>query len=190
MRELLSVEETKAYIGGQLTPKIKEWAQEAEARAKQLRLSITFQCEQAVQRQRGERDALRKKQEERWQIEEKARASRTPRGIRGLWGWITGKNRKIREINEAEIRQTKTRDQIEKHALIRQHIAERRRLQRTADRVRKHQQDTLYGLAADMALAITMGRVPETAVRKQDDAKRRKDRGKARGRGPDYEPSQ
>lgn len=187
MRELLSVEETKAYIGGQLTPKIKEWAQEAETRAKQLRLSITFQCEQAVQRQRGERDALRKKQEERWHIEEKARASRTPRGIRGLWGWITGKNRKLREINEAEIRQATARDQIEKHVLIRQQIVERRQLQRTADRVRKHQQDTLYGLAADMALAITMGRVPESAQRKQEDGKRKKDRRRTRDQGPDFE---
>lgn len=188
MRELLTVDETKAHIGAQLTPKIKDWMQEAESRAKKLRLSLMFQREQAVQRQRGERDALCKNQEGRWLTEEKARANRTPRGLRGLWGWLTGNNRKVKEINEAEIRQAKTRDLAEKQALIRQHIAERQMLQKSIARVRIHQHDTLIALASDMAKALLMGRVPES-VKKRQDEKRRKDRRKSRDHGPDFEPN-
>lgn len=188
MRELLTVDETKAHIGAQLTPKIKEWMQEAETRAKKLRLSLMFQREQAVQRQRGERDTLRKNQESRWLTEDKVRVKRTPRGLRGLWGWLTGNNRKIREINEAEIRRAKTRDLAEKQALIRQHIAERQMLQKSIARVRLNQHDTLIALASDMAKALVMGRVPEN-VKKRHDEKRRKDRRKSRDQGPDFEPN-
>lgn len=60
-----------------------------------------------VQRYRKARAELKKYHNERWLTEERARASRTPRGIRGLWGWITRKNRKARKINEAEIAQAK-----------------------------------------------------------------------------------
>jgi len=186
---LRSVDQTKAHIGARLTPKIQEWAKEAEARTKKMRLSLTFQCEQMVQRQRGEREQLRQKQEKRWQGEEKARAARTPRGIRGLWGWITGKNKQIRQINEAEIRQARTRDLAERQDIIRKQIAERRQLQQSVMRVRQHQRDMLSALAADIAKAMEMGRVPEAAVKKEQSRKRRPDRRKTRDQGPDFEPN-
>jgi hypothetical protein len=186
--ELLSVDETRATISAQLTPKIKEWAKEADASARKMRLSLTFQCEQMVQRQRGEREALHRKQEKRWQAEEMARAARTPSGIRGLWGWITGRNRKIRQINEAEIGQARTRDLAEKQALIRQQIAERQRIQKTLARLRQQQRDTLGALAADIAKAIELGRVPEAAKTKDQDKMRRRnrERDRSRDRGPDF----
>lgn len=186
---LRPVDETKAHIGAQLSPKIQEWAKEAEARTKKMRLSLTFQCEQMVQRQRGERDRLRQKQEKRWQAEEKARAARTPRGIRGLWGWITGKNKQIRQINEGEIRQARTRDLAERQDIIRSQIAERRQLQQSVMRVRQHQRDMLSTLAADIAKAMEMGRVPESAVKEEQSRKRRPDRRKSHDQGPDFEPN-
>lgn len=188
--ELLSVNETKALIGAQLTSKILDWAKEAEGRAKKMRLSLTFQCEQIVQRQRGERQQLMQKQETRWQAEEKARAARTPRGIRGLWGWLTGQNRKFRRVAEGEIREAKARDTAEKQALIRQHITERKRIQKTIARVRQHQRDTLYGLSADIANAIAMGRAPASPVQSQESKKDKRNRKKSRDQGPDYEPTQ
>lgn len=186
---LRSVDETKAHIGAQLSPKIREWAKEAEARTRKMRLSLTFQCEQIVQRQRGEREQLRQKQEKRWQAEEKARATRTPRGIRGLWGWITGKNKQIRQINEAEIRQARARDLAERQDIIRKQITERRQLQQSVMHVRQHQRDMLSTLAADIAKAMEMGRVPEATIKKEQSRQRRPDRRKSRDQDPDFEPN-
>ncbi len=186
---LRSVDETKAHIGAQLTPKIQEWAKEAEASARKMRLSLTFQSEQMVQRHRGERERLRQNQEKRWRAEEKARAGRTPRGIRGLWGWITGKNKQIRQINEAEIRQARARDRAERQDIIRKQIAERRQLQEKILRARQHQRDLLRTLAADVAKAMGIGRVPDSVVMKDHSRKRRPDRRKPRDLGPDFEPN-
>lgn len=183
--ELLTVQETKSLISAQLTPKIMEWAKEAEAQAKKMRLSITFQSEQAIQQQRGERENLRGRQEKRWIMEEKARAARMPKGIRGLWGWITGKNHKLRQINESEIKKARTRDRAETQVLVRQQIVERQNLQKRIALVRQHQRKTLFGLAADIAKAISLGRVPEDLKSKARDTKRQKDRQKSRDRDPD-----
>ena len=71
-------------------------AKEEEAKAQKAGLAAQFQREQMVQRQRKIREDSKLRQEERWLAEEKVRAARTPKGIRGLWGWITGKNRQIR----------------------------------------------------------------------------------------------
>ena len=46
-------------------------------------------------------------------------------GLRGLWGWITGKNRKIREENEAEMARAQQRNRDEKHSIIQKQLSER-----------------------------------------------------------------
>ncbi|EAP78159.1 relaxase/mobilization nuclease domain-containing protein [Roseovarius nubinhibens] len=186
---LRSVDETKAHIGAQLTPKIQEWAKDAEAQAKKTRLSLTFKTEQMIQRQRSERESLRQSQALRWQSEERARAARTPRGIRGLWGWISGKNKKIRAMNEAEIEKAKTRDLAERQQIIRKQINERRRVQQMVMHVRRQQGNTLTLLAADVAKAMAMGRVPESAIKKDQTQERSINRRRTRDRGPDYEPN-
>ena len=187
--DLRSVDETKAHIGAQLTPKILSWAKDAEDKARRARLTVNFQSEEMVQRHRQVRTALSEKQQERWQAEARVRASRTPRGISGLWGWITGKNKKIRQINEAEIRQARARDTAERQEIILKQIEERRNLQAVIAKVRQRQADLLFALSADVAKAMLMGRVPENATKQKERSGRTRDRRKSRDQGPDFEPS-
>ncbi len=188
-KNLLSVDEAKAQIGAQLTPKLEAWAKEEQARADKAGLAAQFQREQMVQRQRQAREKLKARHEERWLLDEKRRAERTPRGIRGLWGWVTGKNRQIRKENEAEIARNQERDRAEKQETIRKQLAERRNLQRQIKLAREKQQARIAELNQDVARAIQMGHVPKRPQDKQQERKRSRDRGRARDRGPDRTPN-
>jgi hypothetical protein len=125
-------------------------------------------------------------QETRRIAEEQNRAARTPRGLRGLWGWISGKNRKIRQINEAEIGRELVRDRAERQALIQKQLMERRALQRTVVAVRRSQRQTLETLFRDIAHTMSIGRVPDTGQRKPRRRNRDRQRGRDRDGGPEF----
>lgn len=184
-KDLRSTDETKAMIGERLTPKLQAWAKEAEARAQKANLAAEFQREQMVQRHRHARAQLRAAQENRWLKEEKARAERLPKGIRGLWGWITGKNKKIRQENEAEIARATARDRAEKAATIKRQMDERRRLQRQIKAARDKRQEQLQALNRDIAQAMALGRVPPSPEKKRN---RERTRTRNRDRGQDFSP--
>lgn len=188
-KALMSVDEAKAHIGERLSPKLKTWAKEEQARAEKAGLAAQFQREQMVQRQRRARQQLKNQHEERWLLEEKKRAERTPKGIRGLWGWVTGKNRKIRQENEAEIARAQQRDRAEKQETIRKQLAERRNLQRQVKLAREKQQARIAELNRDVARAIKMGRVPERQASKQKERSRTRDQKRVRDRGNDFNPN-
>ncbi|MEE9454628.1 MAG: relaxase [Paracoccaceae bacterium] len=185
-KELRSTDEAKAQIGARLTPQLKTWVKEEEAKAQKSDLAAQFQRQQMVQRQRKIREDSKRRQEGRWLAEEKARAANTPKGVRGLWGWITGKNKQIRQKNEAEMERAQTRDRAEKQEMIRKQLAERRILQRQVKLAREKQQQKLQELNRDVAQAIKLGRVPE----KQPDKSRSRgrDAGRRKDRGPDFTP--
>ncbi|MEI4235087.1 relaxase/mobilization nuclease domain-containing protein [Roseovarius sp. D22-M7] len=188
-KDLLSVDEAKAYIGERLTPKLKAWAKEEQAKAEKANLAAQFHREQMVQRQRRAREQLKSQQEQRWLAEERKRAARTPRGIRGLWGWVTGKNSKIRKENEAEIARARQRDRAEKQETIRKQLAERRNLQRQVKLTRQKQQARIQELNQDVARAIKLGRVPERQDSKQQNRTRTRDQTRGRDRGNDFSPN-
>ena len=142
-----------------------------------------------VQRQRRAREQLKTQQAERWLAEEKKRAARTPKGIRGLWGWVTGKNRKIRQENEAEIARAQTRDRAEKQKIIERQLAERRKLQRQIKRDREAQQARIEALNQGVARAMALGRVPERQDSKQQGRTRARDKPRGRERGDDFSPN-
>ncbi len=184
-KELLSTDEAKAQIGARLTPQLNAWAKEEEAKAHKSDLAAQFQRQQMVQRQRKIREDTKRTQVARWLAEEKTRAAKTPNGIRGLWGWITGKNKQIRHANEAEMERAQTRDRTEKQEMIRKQLAERRVLQRQIKLAREKQQQKLQELNRDVAQAMKLGRVPE----KQPDKSRSRGRDTGRrDRGSDFTP--
>lgn len=152
-----AVDEVKAWVAERIGAKLKGWAKELEAHALKKNLASEFQREQMVQRHRDARRKLNQQQAERWQDEERKRAARTPRGIRGLWGWITGRNKKLRKINEAEITHARARDRQEKFAIIKRQSIERRALQRQIKHARQQQQIIIKELNRDLADYLRIG---------------------------------
>ena len=188
-KELLGVDEARAQIGEMMSSKLKAWVKEEEAKALKTNLAAQFQREQMVQRHRKARADLKNTHDARWLAEDKARAARTPRGVRGLWGWITGKNKKIRTLNEAEIARATQRDRAEKQTIIRKQLAERRGLQRQIKLAREKQQARIQELGCDVARAIELGRVPEKQASRQEHRSRRRDSGRDRDRDNDFSPT-
>lgn len=188
-KDLLSVDEARAQIGEMVSSKLKVWAKEEEAKAHKANLAAQFQREQMVQRHRKARVELKTAHDARWLVEEKARAARTPRGVRGLWGWITGKNKKIRKANEAEIARAVQRDRAEKQTIIQKQMAERHSLQRQIKLARKKQQVRLQELGRDVARAIELGRVPEKQTNRKKNRSRTRDTRTDRDRNDDFTPN-
>jgi hypothetical protein len=188
-KELLSVDEARAQISEIMSSKLSAWAKDEEAKAHKANLAAQFQREQMVQRHRKARSDLRSAHDARWLVEKKARAARTPRGVRGLWGWITGKNKKIRKINEAEIARAVQRDRAEKQTVIQKQLTERRGLQRQIKLAREKQQTRIQELGRDVARAIELGRVPEQHLSRQKDRSRSGDKGRDRDRDNDFSPT-
>lgn len=156
-QKMQSADDAKSFIAERMTPKLRTWAKEAEDQALKEDLAVQYQREQMVQRQRYVRDQLKIQHERRWLEEEQRRAERTPTGIRGLWGWITGKNRKIREQNEAEMARAQERDRAERQAMIERQLDERRRLKEQADLAREKQQEQIKAANRDVAHYMMLG---------------------------------
>ncbi|QDL91091.1 relaxase [Paroceanicella profunda] len=192
-RELPSVDEAKARIAEKMTPRLQAWAKEEQARAEKAGLAAQFQREQMVQRHRQVRDGLKTQQQERWLDEERKRAARTPRGLKGLWGWITGKNHKIRQENEAEIARAQARDRAEKQTVIERQLAERRNLQRQIKLARDKQNERITALGRDVARYMEMGAAAPIPTQQSKQRQRQREtrdveRSRERGSGPGFEP--
>ena len=77
----------------------------------------------------AERNHLQRSQQERWQVESMARASRLNSGVRGLWDRVTGKHRRTQKQNEMEALFAFERDREQRQELIASQLAERQALQ-------------------------------------------------------------
>lgn len=198
-KDLPKTDDVKALITEQLNSKLKAWAKQVEAEARRSRLSSNFQREQMVQRHRDARDKLKKEHTNRWLDEERARTARQPKGMRALWGWITGKNKKIRQINEAEIGKANKRDRSERHKLITKQLEERRRFQKQIKQAREKERSELHALNQEMAMLLMRTRGTNALLKqvrrgkniKSQRTTRRQDRqgGRDNDLGPDFDPS-
>lgn len=190
--EFPAVDEVKSWLSHRIGSKLKSWAKELEAHALKKNLASEFQREQVVQRHRHVRQKLTESQNKRWQLDERQRAARTPKGIRGLWGWITGKNKKLRKTNEAEIALARSRDRREKHALIKSQLDERRNFQRQIQHARGQQQTIIHELNRDLADYLRMGgNDPVKLAKIFEKESKRLSRAPSRDRdqGPDFTPN-
>lgn len=155
--KLPSVEETKAWIAERLSDRLKGFVREREAKHRKQGLALDYQRGQMVERHRLARSDLRIKQAERWEAEARERARRLPKGVKGLWGWITGKSKTTRLRNEAETVQAQDRDRRERQVLIRAQLSERRGLQRQIASLRDRHHKAAAELNRDVAQAMMMG---------------------------------
>ena len=108
--KLPSVDDTKAWIADRLSHRLKGFVAEREAKHRKQSLALEHRRERMVQRHRNARSDLKLRHEERWKVEARERSNRLPKGVKGLWSWITGKSRQIKLRNEAETVLAQDRD--------------------------------------------------------------------------------
>lgn len=127
---LPTVEQTKAQIAERMTARLQGFIDEAEARARQREQDIERRKAALRERQRGEREKLKREQSTGQSHEAQGRAARFRKGVRGVWDWISGRTAKTRKQNEREAAEAARRDERERSEVISQQLEQRRALQR------------------------------------------------------------
>lgn len=96
------IAEAKAQLAKDLSSTFKRHLREAEEKKRRDLAPAEAERRAMVQSQGQERALLKIKQQERWAGESHARAARFERGMRGLWGRISGKYAEVQRQNERD----------------------------------------------------------------------------------------
>ncbi|BBK29690.1 relaxase/mobilization nuclease-like protein [Stella humosa] len=156
-QDLPTVERTRADLASRMTAKLRAHIAAADAEFAERKMAMDAKRLQLVQRQRVVRQDLKAVQETRTILESRQRANRLRKGLLGLWDWVTGRSKKIREQNAQEAALAGKRDRAEKQALIEQQLAERRRLQHEIRQARRIHTVETGRLNREIGTYLTMG---------------------------------
>jgi hypothetical protein len=143
---LRSVDETKQFIGEQIAPRLTRYIGEAKRIARHNMQPLIATREALKVQHRATRQAFDKFLSERWNEEQRIRASRLRKGIAGAWDFLTGKYFKVRKQNEMEATFARTRDHAERHELIRAQHKDRQALQDLIKENRRKEAERILGL--------------------------------------------
>ena len=127
-QDLPTLAETKSAIGRDMFNKMSEHERELKARNARRKDQSTTQRKALVERQRDQRTVANKRIEDRHIQENKARHARFRSGLRGVWDWVRGENKRIKRENEADVARCLERDKAEREALVIRQREERKRL--------------------------------------------------------------
>lgn len=148
---LKTVQATKDDIAARMTDKLRGFVSQAQAQSDAQLEKITSAKTKLKDEQRQRREVLRQKLEQRQQQEVKLRAGRFRKGVRGLWDWVSGQNRKIRKRNEQEAAIAAKRDALERQSQIARQLQERRVLQRDLREMKRDADQKIETLHQDLA---------------------------------------
>ncbi len=112
------VTEAKEQFQKVLTPKLKQLIQEQRQQHAAELKPLLQQCRKLAQQHKQQRQALKTQQAKRWQRETRVRQDRLHTGLRGLWDWLSGRAKEVRERNQVEAWQALMRDRKEQSGMI------------------------------------------------------------------------
>jgi len=127
--KLPSTKKTQEFITGKIS-KIYSGFLTEQSKDHQKKLKPLLKSKHSMTRQhRTARDAQKSYQENRWQKEERPRATKIRKGFKGFWDKLNGRYWKQRKTNEKETAQYQLRDQSEREHLIKNQLIQRQNLQ-------------------------------------------------------------
>ncbi len=138
-QDLRSLSETKAAIGRDMLGKMDEYTAEIEQRNTERKQHARTQRQALVDCQRQERSAQAAFLETRCIAEVKAQQARFRTGLKGVWDWVRGENKRISQENEADAAKSLARDTAEREKLIAQQRQQRQHLMQRL----QHSRETL-----------------------------------------------
>jgi hypothetical protein len=165
--DLPSVEASKKAIGERMTPAIRRHVQESREQFQKRANVLGQKKAEMTQAHRDARAELDKKQKLDWDAQNRERAARLPKGLRGLWHRITGKYQDVRTANEAEARADRERQSQERQKLIEKQLEQRAVLQIQFKDLRRQQAERLLELRQDVGryLKLTQSRQSQGRAR-------------------------
>jgi hypothetical protein len=174
--DLRAVEDIKRELSAKFTQKLREFADEEIAKHDHFSEAIDQKRRMLVEKQRTERASLQETHAARRTQENVVRSRRFPKGLKAVWFKLTGKYKKIQELNETEARQCDERDQMECQSLIDRQLAERRTLQHEIRQMRHHHIIRMKVLDRNLRTYVNMTPAEQNAdiLRQETKPERRK----------------
>ena len=127
-RELPKVSEAQSKLALDLNSMFSRLQQNVDRRTKEATKRFTARHKVLIQRQRRERSALSKVQENRMEASNRIRADRFRHGLGGLWDRLRGEHKRIQTQNQSEAFAQEKQDQVERDNLVFGHLRQRQRL--------------------------------------------------------------
>jgi hypothetical protein len=149
--QLRNVDETKALISDKIAPRLSSYIKEAKRMAVNAMKPIIEQKQKLTEAHQTARKEADVKIKDRWDAEQRERASRTRKGWAGVWDFMTGRYFKVRKQNELEVQFAKERDRTERHGLITAQLNERQELQSNIKTARRREAEQVLALYRDAA---------------------------------------
>lgn len=164
--ELRSVAETQKVIAERMRPAIRRHVEESRGRFQERSAKLGATKEAMTREHRKARLDLDQRHKAEWIDETRARASRLPRGLSGLWHRLTGKYQEARRENEREAAQSGIRQADARQALADAQLGQRQGLQTELKALRKAQAAQLLELRREVGRFLsTAGQRDERAAR-------------------------
>lgn len=150
--------EAKAQLAKDLGQAFQRHKREADELKRRELAPLDAQRASMVQQHKAERSKLRTGLEQRWAEETRARSQRFDKGLKGLWGRMTGKHAEVQRQNEREAYEALARDRAQRQALIDAHMKDRQALQAKIRAVRDRHAAMLRDLREDKKVVQQMTR--------------------------------
>ena len=148
---LPGVNDTKALIGEKIAPRLSSYINEAKRMAASRMKPLIEQKQKLTETHQTTRKEFDCKLKDRWDNEQRVRASRTRKGWAGVWDFMTGKYFKTRAQNELEAQFAKERDRNERHGFVTAQLKERQDLQASIKTARRREAEQVLALFKDAA---------------------------------------
>jgi len=177
---LPNVSEAKEQIAGDMLPALERFKNELDSQAQEKNTEFDRRRKSLVQRQRAERQSLNETQEKRRIEANRTRQARFRKGLKGLWDRLSGEHRRISQQNEREATEALVKDGMEKDQLAFHHLEDRRRIEIFRHGIRRQHIKDRRKLERDKRFYVQMQLDPEAKPIKKTPAK-------PRNRGPSPE---
>ena len=152
--QLPGVAEVEAQIASKITDKLRSFITLADDKREREAAPVVTAKAELLKGQRKHRAVLLKQQKTRLENENRQRAAKMRKGLRGLWDTLTGKARATRRANEDELAASIKRDRQERDAMVRAQRAARRGVQEQLDRIRRRQVRDRLLLVREIAIRL------------------------------------
>lgn len=156
--DLPTVEATQRTIGARMTPAIRRHVEESRTRFLKRSATLGHAKMEMTHHHRDERTKFDERQRRDWDEENRARAARLPKGLKGLWHRLTGDYQKARAQNEAEAELSRQKQAQERQALIDRQRDQRAALQAQFKELRHGQAQQLRELRREIGRFLTLAR--------------------------------
>ena len=153
---LPSVQQSKTKIAEMMTDVLQEHINDVHNERSKKYQPLKNALSSIRGRHRSERSSLEQAHSERQRHEETQRQERMPTWFKGVLARITGKHRRIQEVNRQDALKCQARDQRERQELITKQLQERGRLQNSVQNLRNEHNETTLQMRKDIGTYMEM----------------------------------